>query len=320
MTELGRSAAVVIGRNEGAKLRRCLESVAGRFEPLVYVDSESSDGSRELANALGADVVCLDLSTPFTFGRARNLGARRVLQLAPGTAYIQFVDADSEVAAGWHDQAVQALAARPRLGAVWGMVRERNIDTSPFNRLYSLEFDARLSPTDSFGGMAMLRREALDAVDGYNESLATFEDHELSSRLRANGWQLQRLDGEMVIHEAGMSTLSGWWQREIRAGRGRARQVVLHGCTADRGWWRAYASALLWGLVLPALVLLTVIPTRGLSLVLLGGYAALGLRIYRRLLRLGFAPADARLYAVGRVVGKFPQVQGLLSYHRRSGG
>ncbi len=36
---------VVIGRNEGERLRRCLESVLGATPGVVYVDSGSSDGS-----------------------------------------------------------------------------------------------------------------------------------------------------------------------------------------------------------------------------------------------------------------------------------
>ena len=105
-----RVAAVVIGRNEGPRLSRCLRSVLGRFDPVGYVDSASSDGSPDAARALGADVVALDLSIPFTFGRARNTGAARALELAPDAAHVQFVDADSEIVAAWLERAM-ALSA-----------------------------------------------------------------------------------------------------------------------------------------------------------------------------------------------------------------
>ena len=36
---------VVIGRNEGERLVRCLRSVIGRADAVVYVDSGSTDGS-----------------------------------------------------------------------------------------------------------------------------------------------------------------------------------------------------------------------------------------------------------------------------------
>ena len=68
--------AVVIGRNEGERLRICLQSVIGQVRRVVYVDSGSTDGSVALAQSLGARVVQLDLAQPFTAARARNAGWR----------------------------------------------------------------------------------------------------------------------------------------------------------------------------------------------------------------------------------------------------
>src|ERR1700744_855397 len=74
-TALIKSVGVVlIGRNEGERLRRALESLAKRAEQLVYVDSGSTDDSVALARSFGATVVELDLRRPFTAARARNEG------------------------------------------------------------------------------------------------------------------------------------------------------------------------------------------------------------------------------------------------------
>ena len=48
---------VVIGRNEGERLVRCLQSLAQFGAPLVYVDSSSTDGSCEQAQRLGAHLA-----------------------------------------------------------------------------------------------------------------------------------------------------------------------------------------------------------------------------------------------------------------------
>ena len=65
---------MVIGRNEGDRLKSCLQSVMQPGNVVVYVDSGSSDGSVTLARSLGIAVVELDLSIPFTAARAINAG------------------------------------------------------------------------------------------------------------------------------------------------------------------------------------------------------------------------------------------------------
>ena len=71
MAEIG---VVAIGRNEGMRLRRCLESVVRRAAVVVYVDSGSQDDSVAFAKSLGVATVVLDLAIPFTAARA--LGTR----------------------------------------------------------------------------------------------------------------------------------------------------------------------------------------------------------------------------------------------------
>ena len=50
MTDRVKVGVVVIGRNEGERLKRCLASILAQHQgPVVYVDSGSSDGSVEHA-------------------------------------------------------------------------------------------------------------------------------------------------------------------------------------------------------------------------------------------------------------------------------
>jgi len=79
---------VVIGRNEGERLRRCLQSLGGIASQVVYVDSASTDGSVEAARAMGAEVVALDMRMPFTAARARNDGYERLRALATDARYV----------------------------------------------------------------------------------------------------------------------------------------------------------------------------------------------------------------------------------------
>src|SRR5882724_2058738 len=112
MTE---TEVIAIGRNEGERLRRCLESCRASGYRVIYVDSDSGDQSVELARSLGAEAVELDMSLPFSAARARNAGFER---LDPTTRFVQFVDGDCEIVNGWIEQAARELGARPDVAVV----------------------------------------------------------------------------------------------------------------------------------------------------------------------------------------------------------
>src|SRR5262249_12001260 len=122
MNQLG---IVIVGRNEGERLRCCLTSVLGRGSVVVYVDSGSTDGSVELARAKGAEVVELDMSRPFTMARGRNAGFARLEEIDPNVRYIQFIDGDCELVDGWLEHAYAVLESQPTVAVACGRRRER---------------------------------------------------------------------------------------------------------------------------------------------------------------------------------------------------
>ncbi|WP_366141552.1 glycosyltransferase family A protein [uncultured Paracoccus sp.] len=134
-------AAIVIGRNEGERLVACLTSLQGQAAPIVYVDSGSTDGSITAASRLGAQVLQLDTSIPFTAARARNTGLQHLLDQGHGEGLVQFVDGDCQIEPAWIDTARAALAADPQLGVVAGRRRERFPEASIYNRLCDTEWD-----------------------------------------------------------------------------------------------------------------------------------------------------------------------------------
>src|SRR5690349_20341428 len=119
---LSNFGAVVIGRNEGARLRKCLASIVDAAAR-VYVDSGSSDGSVEMASDLGIDVIELDMAIPFTAARARNAGFYHLQRIVPQLDYVQFVDGDCELVEGWTRSAARFLEYRPDVAAVCGRLR-----------------------------------------------------------------------------------------------------------------------------------------------------------------------------------------------------
>lgn len=302
---------VVIGRNEGDRLRRCLESVVRQADAVVYVDSGSSDGSSETARQCGADVVELDLSQSFTAARARNVGFERLREISPATTLVQFVDGDCEVASGWLHAASSLLESRPEVGVVCGRLRERFPERSVYNRLCDMEWDTPVGKALACGGIAMMRSAALAQSGGFRADLIAGEEPELCVRLRRFGWRIWRLDAEMALHDAAMTRFSQWWRRAMRAGFAFAQGARLHGAAPERHWVREVRSAQVWGLAIPALVVA--------ACLLLGPVAGWALLIYPlQVIRLSARRtgplAQRSLWAAFLVLGKFPEAAGQLKF------
>ena len=305
---------VTIGRNEGERLKNSLLSVIGKVDQIVYVDSGSTDGSVQLARALGVNVVELDLSIPFTAARARNAGFHHLLQIAPETEFVQFVDGDCEVVDGWIETAVKELQNQPHLAVVCGRRRERFPEFSIYNLLCDIEWNTPIGEAKACGGDAMMRVKALQQVGGFNGSLIAGEEPELCVRLRQNGWKIFRMDAEMTLHDAQMFKFAQWWKRNVRAGHAFAEGAAMHGGEPERHWVKESRSNWLWGLLVPSVAILMAFVTHGWSLLLFLIYPILGFRIYRYL-RQQLPGKSAALYALSCVIGKLPQVQGQLQFY-----
>lgn len=313
---MNRVGLVVIGRNEGDRLRQCLHSVTGKVARIVYVDSGSTDGSIELARRSCVDVVELDLSIPFTAARARNAGFDHLLCAEPQLDFVQFVDGDCEIVEGWFDRAEKELEANPNIAVVCGRRRERFPEQTIYNQLCDIEWNTPVGETKACGGDSMMRVAAFQQVGGFNPTLIAGEEPELCVRLRQNGWKIFRLDAEMTLHDAQMTRLGQWWKRATRAGHAYAEGSWLHGGEPERHWVKETRSIWLWGLFIPLLALGTAWLTHGLSLLLLLVYPLQFIRTFLSLRRQNLSSKNAALYALSCTVGKFAQVEGALSFLR----
>ena len=306
---------IVIGRNEGERLERCLFSVREALPRVVYVDSGSMDGSVRLAESLGVQVVLLDANVPFTAARARNAGANRLAELFPETRYVQFVDGDCEVRDGWIDAAVEYLDTHTDVVCVCGRRREKHPDLSRYNHLCDLEWDRRAGPTKTCGGDLCIRLAIFQRVGGYREAMIAGEEPEMCVRLRAQGGRIVRLASEMTLHDAAMTSFRQYWWRALRAGHAFAEGAVLQGWRPERHNVRQLSSCLVWGAVLPTLALAATVPSHGVSLAAwVAGYIALGIRITLRERHEGRSWRDALLLGYYLVLAKTPQALGAVLY------
>ena len=307
-------AVVVIGRNEGERLRQCLMSIDKQVAGIVYVDSGSTDQSVTLAQSLGAQVVELDPSVPFTAARARNVGIEHAQRLAPTIQFIQVIDGDCELIATWFERALETFAQHPNAAVVCGRRRERFPHSSVYNQLTDMEWDTSIGETTDCGGDALIRLQAFREVSGYNATLIAGEEPEICLRLLRAGWKIHRIATEMTLHDVQMMHFGQWWRRTERSGHAFAEGRALHGAARERFCVHEVRSIVEWGFLLPAAALMAAWFTWGASLLLLGGYFLLWQRVRAHRLEHGDPPALADLYARYIVIGKIAQFLGCLRY------
>ena len=312
---------VVIGRNEGDRLKASLASLKG-IENIVYVDSGSTDGSQAFARKIGVKVVELPVPPKFTAARARNAGIEALLAATPDLGKIQFVDGDCTVEPGWIETASAALNANPKLGGVFGRRREVAPERSIYNRICDVEWNVPVGPTLGTGGDAMFRVEALRAVAGYDPALIAGEEPDMCLRMSRHGWRFARIDAAMTRHDAQIIYFDQWWRRAKRAGFAAASHVARHGDKSLPGDIGQVKRMLVWGAAVPAifaLLLLLGLADRRLAPIAL----LVPLLLTVQWLRLSLAERrtmpnwSLALKAGGlRVLHQYAAIAGLLSYWR----
>lgn len=316
------TGAVVIGRNEGERLVRCLASLGLQAGGLVYVDSGSTDGSVAAARAAGAEVVELATDVPFTAARARNAGVAHLRRRGTLPAFLLFIDGDCELDPGFIPAASSFLRDHPRVAVVCGRRRERFPDASIYNRLVDMEWNSPVGETRACGGDSLMRSDAFEAVGGFNPALIAGEEPELCFRLRAAGWTVWRLDIEMTLHDAAMLRFGQWWRRVMRSGWACAEGAAMHGQSPEAYNRRALRSIVVWGGMVPGACMLTAVVGGGgvawlTAATAFGIYGAMALRIALfRQRRFGDPLREGLVYGLFTMFGKLPQLLGVLRYRR----
>jgi glycosyltransferase involved in cell wall biosynthesis len=297
-------SVVIIGRNEGDRLVRCLKSLLPQTCRIVYVDSGSTDDSVHAARGMGVDVVALDLSVPFTAARARNAGFERTRKLYPETKFVMFVDGDCEVSPGWLLFAVDFLVAHPDVAAACGRRRERFPERSVYNMLCDIEWDTPIGETKSCGGDVLMRVDAFEIANGFRPDIIAGEEPELCLRLRAAGWKIWRVDHEMTLHDAAMTSFPQWWKRSKRGGYAYAEGAYLHGASPEGYRLKETRRIWIWGLGIPvaSFSLATWLGTPG------------PVQVIRLALRGTRSTKENWWRAFFLVLGKFPEITGQLKF------
>jgi GT2 family glycosyltransferase len=312
---------VVIGRNEGTRLVRCLASLPVGV-PCVYVDSESSDDSVAVAEKAGADVVRLTAPPKHSAARARNAGIDWLRENHPEVRYVMLLDGDCTLSSGWLTEAADTLSRDCSVALVFGRLRERFPQRSIFNALCDDEWNHPVGEAYQAGGIFCSRIDALTQANGFREEMIAGEDPELAVRLRLAGWQLCCVDAEMAVHDANILHFSQWWRRARRSGHAFTELARLHPTLTKPNWRAQCRSIAFWGAAFPSFVLLSgclAMAVRGewliVTIALFGLWSAQWLRL--TLKRSDLQPKVARANAFFLLVGKIAEFTGMVEFHRK---
>lgn len=313
----GRVGIVVIGRNEALRLRRVLEAASAVGAAIVYVDSASSDDSVSIAESVGVDTVVLDDSIPMSAARARNVGAEHLAASWRSPELLLFIDGDCVLQPGFAELAVEALDADDSLGAVCGWRRESQPHRNVFHEIVDMEWKmGDVGIVDDFAGDVMMKRVAFLAAGRYDAAVMAAEDTEFSSRMRAAGYAIRRIDTISTLHDINMTSVRQWWRRNVRAGLGYGMVAEEHRST-DQLFLGQVKRVALWGFAVPALAVVALPKTRIPAVLFATRIAVSSLRAARSV-SAERAPLRQRLlWGVSCTTSAVPAAVGLGQYVRK---
>lgn len=198
---------------------QAIESVlAQRFRDfeLIIVEDGSQDGtSRVIQQYLWHPQIRFISNT---LQRGIPAARNQILREAQGK-YIAVCDADDLMLPSHLQRLVQVLEQTPR--AAWVYADRMGIySTSWFNKIYRArrpdgKTEFRRNVIDHAG--SLIRREAIEAAGGYDETFLSTEDYDLALKI-ARTWKVLALPGEMHYlwrqHGESASRINPWARRE----------------------------------------------------------------------------------------------------------
>lgn len=226
MSELPAVSIVVIGRNEEKHMESTFDAVGALNYPknlleIIYVDSDSSDRSMEIARR-HADSVFIEKHPFPSAARGRNRGLVEARH-----EFVHFVDGDVRIHPDYLLKAIEILM-KPDIDAVSGRLRER--EDRGWNRIIAssrrTEGDG---PADATIAGGTFKRSALLQVNGYDERLRLGEETELGERFRKAGFHIWQIRDEMGDHDYSMKGLMDYCRLSIRNGRSKTQLMFLKG-------------------------------------------------------------------------------------------
>jgi N-acetylglucosaminyl-diphospho-decaprenol L-rhamnosyltransferase len=233
--------------NGGERLARALASLREQTRPIdvVVVDNGSGDGSPGRVREEFPEVGLVEMGRNAGFGPALNHAIRE----RPGDPIVllnndvecepRFVEAMLEAAGGGAEMVAGVLLqeAAPGLIDSAGVVADRTLmgfDYLHGEPLSALEEAA--DPLGPTGGAALYRREAFEAVGGFDERIFLYyEDLDLALRMAAAGARCRLAPEARTLHAYSASLGAGSGDKYAHTGWSRGYMLRRYGVMSRPG-------------------------------------------------------------------------------------
>jgi glycosyltransferase involved in cell wall biosynthesis len=218
-----RLSFVVPAYNEETYLPACLDSILAQTHGLgdaveiIVVNNASTDRTREVALGYTGVRVVDEPRKGLTFARQAGFAASTGELIAN-------VDSDSRLTPGWVDQVLAAFAEEQKMVALSGpfvyydLTATQRVSVQVFYAVaflvYALNRYVLRAGSMVQGGNFVLRREALEAIGGFNTAIAFYgEDTDIARRLNRVGkvkftFDLKMFSSARRLKKEGMLTIA----------------------------------------------------------------------------------------------------------------
>jgi GT2 family glycosyltransferase len=303
---------VVIGRNEGERLRHCLLTLVNTHHVLLYIDSASDDGSLEMARQM--KVNAFSISSPhLSAALARNEGAKHLFKLAPDLCYIQFVDGDTILSSEWLQKGEQILDEKSDVAVTCGDLNEKDENFSFYKIISGIEWKQQRGEVACCGGNCMVRASVFFQLGGFNISIPAGEDSEFCYRVRKQGWKVFHSADKMGEHESSVNSFWDYWKRCKRTGYAYQQISLMYKNSSEKLFIKDNLSNWIYGGIIPIGILVLIPFTHAWSLWVLCIYPLLAVKIFIQE-KKKLTAKQAFVYSLGCIVSKFPGFIGACSY------
>jgi GT2 family glycosyltransferase len=180
------------------------------------------------------------LSRRSFISQAKNIGWRNLT-----TEYVYFIDDDNVIGEQTIGSVFGIISRSKSIGALMPAVLYKSrpdlvwVYATPLssrkglkheligrNEARNSSLENRLLNTDALPNASIVRRKALESVDGFDETLVVNSSMDLCLRLKANGWKVFSYTGGFVYHDVEPPGRLGWWAVHGAIDPGRVRYEI----------------------------------------------------------------------------------------------